>query len=670
MLDDQQYSHVNPMANAVRALSMDAVEKAKSGHPGMPMGFADVATVLFTEFAKFDSSAPDWADRDRVILSAGHGSMLLYSALYLLGYPGWGIDDLRNFRQLGSPAAGHPELGHGTGIETTTGPLGQGLATAVGMALGEAMDSERFGSGIVDHQTWVIAGDGCLMEGISQEAITMAGHLKLNKLTVLFDDNAITIDGGTALTTEEDQLRRFGAAGWNTLSADGHSDVDIRQALEAAQSADRPTIIAFKTRIGFGAGEKEGTAKCHGSPLGADGLAAARANLNWQHAPFEVPEDILNQWRDAGERSTGTHETWKARVEALSVEEQAAFTDHMSGASLTKAASLAEDVIAEFASSGAPLATRVASGKVLETLAAEIPSLIGGSADLTGPVNTRTSDMQAITSDNYAGRYIHYGVREHGMAAIMNGLALHGGYVPYSGTFLVFQGYMLGAMRLSALMRTRVIYVLTHDSIGLGEDGPTHQPVESLAQLRALPGMTVYRPGDPIEVAEAWASALALDGPSVIVLSRQSVPVLRAGTLPQSGAGAGGYVLREAKGGRRDVTLVGTGSELSLAVEAADTLAAEGINAAVVSLPSFERFAEQTEDYQTAVLGGSDIPIVAVEAALRFGWDGIVGQKGGFVGMTGFGASAPAGELYKHFGITKEAVAQAARVQISGKADQ
>ncbi len=667
MLDNTNEVDQRAMANAIRALSMDAVEQAKSGHPGMPMGFADVATVLFTEVAKFNPLEPDWPDRDRVILSAGHGSMLLYASLFLLGYPGWTIDTLRNFRQLGSAAAGHPEYGHGAGIETTTGPLGQGVATAVGMALAEAMDQARFGAEVADHRTWVIAGDGCLMEGISQEAITLAGHLKLSKLTILFDDNEITIDGDTSLTTRDDQLKRFEAAGWATQFADGHDHASIREALAKAEASDKPTLIAFKTRIGFGAGDKEGTAKCHGSPLGSEAIATARANLDWPYEPFEIPKKISRQWKLAGLRSAGEFLAWENRVAALPSWQQAVFKDHLNGNSAEGAFAVAQAVASGFVKDGSAMATRVASGKVLDALTEKLPALIGGSADLTGSVNTRTPSTDTLTPDNLTGRFIHYGVREHGMAACLNGMALHGGYVPYSGTFLVFQGYMLGAMRLSALMGTKVIYVLTHDSIGLGEDGPTHQPVESLAQLRALPGMTVYRPGDPVEVAETWLSALTQNGPSAIVLSRQAVPVLRGESTAGSGVDRGGYVLHEATDGARDVTLIGTGSELSLAVEAAEILAQGGINAAVVSLPSFELFAQQSEAYQQSVLGPIEAPRVAVEAALRFGWDGIIGLAGGFVGMTGYGASAPASELYQHFGITAEAVAQTALARIKTK---
>lgn len=654
------------MSNAIRALAMDAVEQAKSGHPGMPMGFADVATILYADFLKFDPQEPDWPDRDRFVLSTGHGSMLLYALLHLTGYPGWTIDTLRNFRQLGSHAAGHPEFGHGAGIETTTGPLGQGVATAVGMAMAEEMDRARFGKDLVDHRTWVVAGDGCLMEGISQEAITLAGHLGLSKLTVLFDDNNITIDGGTALATSEDQKARFHAAGWDVLEADGHDPVAIKAALAASLTTERPTMIAFKTQIGFGAGDKAGTAKCHGAPLGDAYIKEARKLLNWPHAPFELPESVMSDWAETTKRGQELHKAWSARLASSPKPVSDGFQQHVSGQLPIYSDALcaaADDFITE----GKPLATRAASGKVLERLTGAVPNLIGGSADLTGSVNTFVSGMESIAADKFDGRYIHFGVREHGMAACMNGMALHGGYIPYAGTFLVFAGYMLGAMRLSALMGQKVIYVLTHDSIGLGEDGPTHQPVETLAQLRALPGLTVLRPGDPVEVAEAWGAALEIEGPVALVLSRQGVPVLREkGPLP-NGVGQGGYVLREVEGHARDVTLIGTGTELSLAVEAREILAAEGIYAAVVSLPSFELFDAQDETSRAAILGDDDVPRVAVEAATRFGWDQYIGRKGKFVGMTSYGASGPASELYKMFGITAEAVAANARELVNLK---
>ena len=658
-------TNLNAMASAIRALAMDAVEQANSGHPGMPMGFADVATVLAAEFLKFDPKAPDWADRDRLVLSAGHGSMLLYALLHLTGYPGWGIEALRNFRQLGSPAAGHPEYGHGAGIETTTGPLGQGIATAVGMALAEEMDRARFGADLVDHRTWVIAGDGCLMEGISQEAITLAGHLQLSRMIVLFDDNGITIDGKTNLATSEDQAGRFRAAGWNVLAADGHDFAAIRAALASAMAeTDRPTMIAFRTQIGRGAGDKAGTAKCHGSPLGSAHIAQARAAMGWDHPPFVIPADVAADWAAAGTRGCKAHEAWQSRLMAQPSETQAAFTAHVSGKFPDASAAL--NAAAEaFLNSGKALATRAASGKVLEHLVPAVPALIGGSADLTGSVNTRIPGHEVIAAGSFGGRFVHWGIREHGMAAAMNGTALHGGYIPYAGTFLVFAGYMLGAMRLSALMGQKVVYVLTHDSIGLGEDGPTHQPVESLAQLRALPGLTVLRPGDPVEVAEAWGAALAAKGPVALVLSRQAVPLLRQTGFDPKATARGGYVLTEAEGGPRQVTLIGTGTELSLAHEAQAILAAEGIRAAVVSLPSMELFAAQDEAWQEAVLGPCHLPRVAIEAAIRFGWDGILGRSGRFVGMTGYGASAPAEVLYDHFGITAAAVAEAARQAIA-----
>ncbi|NBZ89395.1 transketolase [Rhodobacteraceae bacterium CYK-10] len=652
------------MASALRALAMDAVEEANSGHPGMPLGFADVATVLYADVLKFDPSAPDWADRDRLVLSAGHGSMLLYGLLHLTGYPGWNLEVLRRFRQLGSPAAGHPEFGHGAGIETTTGPLGQGLATAVGMAMAEAMDRARFGADLVDHRTWVIAGDGCLMEGIAQEAISLAGHLRLSRLIVLFDDNGITIDGKTSLATSEDQAARFRAAGWRVLAADGHDPVAIKAALdEAVTDTDRPTMVAFRTQIGRGAGDKAGTAKSHGSPLGCSHIAAARAAMDWPHAPFVIPAEITDAWAATSRRGKLAHMEWATRLQKRPPAEQQAFTDHVARR-LPDFTQALDAAASEFLASGKPLATRAASGKVLEHLIPLVPALIGGSADLTGSVNTRVPGHEVIAADAFGGRFVHWGIREHGMAAAMNGMALHGGYVPYSGTFLVFAGYMLGAMRLSALMGQKVVYVLTHDSIGLGEDGPTHQPVESLAQLRAMPGLTVLRPGDPVEVAEAWGVALAQPGPVALVLSRQAVPVLRK-ELSAHATARGAYVLSEAKGGPRQVTLIGTGTELALAVEAQAILAAEGIRAAVVSMPSMELFAAQDEAWQDAVLGPCALPRVAVEAALRFGWDSVLGRSGRFVGMTGFGASGPAEALYDHFGITAAQVAEAARAALA-----
>ncbi|MBC2837348.1 transketolase [Paragemmobacter straminiformis] len=652
MRDLPQASHAE-MANAIRFLAADAVERAASGHPGMPMGMADVATVLFSRFLKFDAARPDWADRDRFVLSAGHGSMLLYALLHLTGYPGWEIGTMRDFRQLGSPAAGHPEYGHGAGIETTTGPLGQGIATAVGMALAEEMDRARFGADVVDHRTWVIAGDGCLMEGISQEAISLAGHLRLSRLVVLWDDNGITIDGGTEAATSEDQRKRFEASGWQVLACDGHDAESIASAMALAQQATRPVMIACRTTIGKGAPAKAGTAKCHGSPLGAEEIAGARAALGWAHGPFEVPEAVRSAWAAAGARGSAARLDWEARL-AASAKRGAFLAHHQGGLPEGWREALAAHR-AGLSGSGKAMATRKASGAALEVLTAIVPQLIGGSADLTGSVNTLTKATLPVTPQDFAGRYIHYGVREHGMAAVMNGMALHGGYRPYAGTFLVFADYLHPALRLSSLMGLPVTYVLTHDSIGLGEDGPTHQPVETLAMLRATPGLVTLRPADAIEAAEAWEIALdRATGPTAIVLSRQDLPVLRKDGGAGNAAARGGYVLAEAGCGPREVTLVATGSEVSLAVEARAALEARGIGAAVVSLPSFELFRSQRPEYRAAVLGNG--LRIGIEAALRFGWDEVIGAEGGFVGMTGFGASAPAEVLYRHFGITADAV--------------
>ena len=650
------------MANALRALSMDAVEAAKSGHPGMPMGMADVATVLFTRFLKFDPKTPDWPDRDRFVLSAGHGSMLLYSLLHLTGYEDFPLEELKSFRQFGARTAGHPEYGHGAGIETTTGPLGQGLANGVGMALAERMMNARFGDDLVDHFTYVIAGDGCLMEGISQEAIALAGHLKLSKLIVLWDDNDISIDGAISLSDSTDQIARFEASGWTACRIDGHDPAAIAAAIEEARLSDRPSLIACKTTIGFGAPTKAGTSGCHGSPLGAGEIAGAREALGWPHAPFEIPDEVRAAWSAAAHHGTAAHLAWHVRLEAADDERHADFRAHLE----EDASAAVEDALARlkqaFAEEQPTLATRVASQKALDVFTHALPQIVGGSADLSGSNGTRVKAQKAVAPGDYAGSYIHYGIREHAMAAIMNGMALHGGFIPYGGTFLVFADYCRPAIRLSALMGKRVIYVMTHDSIGLGEDGPTHQPVEHLASLRAIPNLNVFRPADAIETAEAWACALSETGrPSILALSRQNLPALRTSATDENRVARGGYILREPEGGR-EVTLVATGSEVSLAMEAADLLAARGIEAAVVSMPSFELFADQPETYRETVLG--EAPRVGVEAAIRQGWDAILGPGGRFVGMTGFGASAPADQLYRHFGITAENVADAVAAAI------
>jgi transketolase len=651
------------MANAIRALAMDAVEKAKSGHPGMPMGMADVATVLFTRFLKFDASAPNWPDRDRFVLSAGHGSMLLYALLHLTGYPGMTMDQLSSFRQLGSKTAGHPELGHAPGIETTTGPLGQGLANAVGMALAERLLNARLGDAIVDHCTYVIAGDGCLMEGISHEAISLAGHLKLNKLIVLFDDNQISIDGPTSLAVSDDQVARFQASGWSTVWVDGHDPTAIGTAIERARRSDKPSLIACKTVIGYGAPTKQGKASTHGEALGPEEIKGARDKLGWAHAPFEVPSDVLAAWRAAGARGSVQRKAWEQRAGKLDAGKRAALGDPMDSAALKALGAAVADIKAEFAATPPKIATRVASQKVLEKLVPALPCLIGGSADLTGSNGTRTTRHTTVAPGDFHGNYIHYGVREHAMAAAMNGLALHGGIVPYGGTFLVFTDYCRPAIRLSAIMGQRVIYVMTHDSIGLGEDGPTHQPIEHLAALRAMPNLNVFRPADPIETAECWELALKASGtPAILALTRQAVPALRkAGAENLCAKGA--YVLAETAGKKRDITILATGSEVGIAVEARERLAKDGIEAAIVSMPCWELFAAQPVAYREAVLGAA--PRVAVEAAVEFGWERWLGEKGAFIGMQGFGASAPAAKLYEHFGITAANIADAARKLLS-----
>ncbi len=650
------------LANAIRALAMDAVEQAKSGHPGMPMGMADVAAVLFERFLKFDPSDPTWPDRDRFVLSAGHGSMLLYALLYLTGYPEMTIEEIKRFRQLGSKTPGHPEYGHAPGIETTTGPLGQGLANAVGMALAERLLAAEFGTVAVDHYTYVIAGDGCLMEGISHEAISLAGHLRLNKLIVLFDDNHISIDGPTELTVSDDQLARFAASGWNTLAVDGHDPDAIASVIEAARRSDKPTLIACRTTIAYGAPTKAGTAASHGSALGAPEIAGARERLGWPHAPFHVPEAVLERWRTIGRKGGGARSAWQRRLSALPAELRAEFRRRMDGKLpknwLDTVAAYKTKLIAEKPA----VATRVASQNALDVLADALPELLGGSADLTGSNNTKAKSQAVVTREKVAGRYIHYGVREHAMAAAMNGIALHRGLIPYGGTFLVFTDYCRPAIRLSALMGQRVVYVMTHDSIGLGEDGPTHQPVEHLAALRAIPNLQVMRPADAVETLECWEAALRRDdGPTLLALTRQNVPALRTQAAAENLCLKGGYVLAEAEGGERQATLIATGSEVAIALKARELLAAEGVRAAVVSMPCSSLFDRQTAKYRREVLGGARGARVAVEAGVRMGWEPYLGSNGAFVGMTGFGASAPAPELYKHFGITPEAVAAAAK---------
>ncbi|MBL4721679.1 MAG: transketolase [Alphaproteobacteria bacterium] len=648
------------MANAIRALSMDAIQAANSGHPGMPMGMADVATVLFDRHLKFDPANPNWPDRDRFVLSAGHGSMLLYSLLYLTGYKDIDIDEIRNFRQLGRRTAGHPEYGHAAGIETTTGPLGQGIGNGVGMALAERMMAARHGDDLVDHHTYVIAGDGCLMEGISHEAASLAGHLKLNKLIVLFDDNGICIDGPTNLTVGDDQCARFQSYGWNTAAIDGHDKDAVDAAITAAKTSDRPTLIACKTIIGFGAPNKQGTSATHGAALGDAEIAAAREFLNWPHAPFDVPDDILANWREAGARGAAQRAAWGKVFDGASADAQSAFQSAVDGDLPSGWETAINDFKKAMSAERPKLATRQASQKTLNVLNGVIPTLAGGSADLTGSNLTLAEGMTPVSPEDYSGSYIYYGVREHAMASAMNGIALHGGLVPYGATFLIFTDYCKPAIRLSALMEQRVIYVMTHDSIGLGEDGPTHQPVEQLAGLRAIPNLMVMRPADVVETAECWALAMnARTTPSVIALTRQGVPTVREEHTDENLSARGGYILREAEGDRK-VTLLATGSEVEIALNARDMLQKDGIGAAVVSMPCHELFDQQDESYRDQVLGPDTVRI-GVEAAVSQGWDRYLGAKGGFVGMTGFGASAPIGDLYNLFGITAEKVVEAAK---------
>jgi transketolase len=642
-------------ANAIRALAMDAVEKAKSGHPGMPMGMADVASVLFRGFLKFDAADPHWPDRDRFVLSAGHGSMLLYALGYLVGYPGIDIEDLKQFRQLGSKTAGHPEYGHAPGVETTTGPLGQGLATAVGMAIAERLQAARFGAELVDHFTYVLAGDGCLMEGVSHEAIDFAGHLQLGRMIVLWDDNSISIDGPTSLATSTDQPARFRASGWHVQQIDGHDFKQIVEALTRAKNDPRPSMIACRTTIGYGAPGKEGKESAHGAPLGSEQIAAAREKLGWHAPPFEVPESILAGWRKAGARGAPSREAWRQRL--ANSAQGAEFERFLQGDVADEIAAPLQAFREQLALEKPKVATRKSSEMTLGVINGATRATIGGSADLTHSNYTITKGMGSIAPGDFSGRYIHYGVREFGMAAAMNGIALHGGFAPYGGTFLVFSDYARAAIRLAALMGVRAVYVLTHDSIGLGEDGPTHQPVEHLASLRAMPNLNVFRPADAIETAECWELALAArKTPSVLSLSRQNLPTLER-PIAENLSARGAYVLQEPEGGR-DVTLLATGSEVAIALEAAKLLQLLGKRAAVVSMPSFELFAAQPADYRALVLGTA--PRVGVEAAIRFGWDRWLGETSAFVGMTGFGASAPAEALYEHFGITPQTVAQAA----------
>ena len=649
------------MANAIRSLSMDAVEKANSGHPGLPMGVADIATVLFTKVMKFDPADPHWPDRDRFILSAGHGSMLLYSALYLLGYEDMSIDDIKNFRQLGSKTAGHPEYGHAEGIETTTGPLGQGLANSVGFAVAEAKLAAEFGSDVVDHRTWVIAGDGCLMEGISQEAISLAGHLKLNKLTVIWDNNNITIDGRVSNADSTDQIARFKACGWNTIEIDGLDQDAVEKALIASKSSDRPTLIAAKTIIGYGAPKKADSHSVHGSPLGAEELAAAKVQLGITYPAFEIPTPILEAWRAAGTRSANLRGAWEGRLAAADPAKRAEFERRTAGQLPSNWNATIEAFKAKLIADKPKVATRKSSQMALEVINKALPETIGGSADLTGSNLTNTPETTPFTAEDRTGRYMRYGIREHEMAAAMNGIALHGGLIPYGGTFLVFTDYARPAIRLSALMGQKVIYVMTHDSIGLGEDGPTHQPVEHVSTLRAIPGLLVFRPADAVETLECWQLAIEADKPSILALSRQNLPALRTEAVAGNLSAKGAYVI--AGDSSADVVIFATGSEVAIAVAALEALKAEGIAAKVVSVPSMELFAAQPESYRNEVIGNARAK-VAIEAGIEMSWSKLLGDKGKFIGMHGFGASGPAEKLYEHFGITSKAVVEAVKAQL------
>jgi transketolase len=645
------------LANAIRFLAMDGVEAAKSGHPGMPMGMADVATVLYGKFLSFNPADPHWPDRDRFILSAGHGSMLLYALNYLTGYEKFTVDQLKKFRQIGSLTPGHPEVMVDAGIEMTTGPLGQGIATSVGFALGERLLNARFGEEMVNHYTYVIASDGDLMEGISHEAASFAGHLKLGRLIVLYDDNDISIDGPTSLSFSDDSLKRFDSYGWHTLKIDGHDPAAIEKAIAAAKADPRPSLIACKTVIGYGSPKKAGTKDCHGSPLGAEEIAATREKLGWPHAAFEMPEEILNEWRAIGTRSLPAYQAWQKRYQAAvtRTEFDGALARHTSPQMLDALTSLKTKIKSE----KPKVATRQSSGMVLETLLPLVNELVGGSADLTPSNNTQVKAFTSVKPGDFKGRYIHYGVREHAMAAAMNGMALHGGLIPYGGTFLQFADYCRPAIRLSALMKAQVVYVMTHDSIGLGEDGPTHQPVEHLSALRAIPNLHVFRPADTVETAECWQWALAhKSGPSLMALSRQNLPTLRGEPEDENLSARGGYILL-GDPARRVVTLMASGSEVSLMVEAYQKLQDAGIHSTVVSVPCMELFNAQDAAYRHQVLG--NVPRIACEAAIRMSWDRYLRDGDAFIGMTGFGESAPAPELYKHFGITTDAVVAAAK---------
>jgi transketolase len=648
------------MANAIRGLAMDAVEKAKSGHPGLPMGAADIATVLFTQFLKFDAADPKWPDRDRFVLSAGHGSMLLYALLYLTGNTEMTLDQLKHFRQLGSLTPGHPENFHTKGIETTTGPLGQGIATSVGMALAERMLAAEFGKKIVDHHTYVLVSDGDLMEGISQEAIALAGHWKLNKLIVLYDDNGISIDGPTSLSDSVDQVKRFKSAGWQAELIDGQDQRAIAAAITRAQKSNKPSLIACKTTIGYGAPTKAGTAKAHGEALGAEELKGAKENLGISLEPFSVPDDVLKSWREAGSRGAAAHREWEARFATLSSRKRGEFERrlrHERPPALAKVLRAHKKSLLETPQN---IATRKSSESAIDAIVTAMPmEFVAGSADLTGSNNNKAKTAVDFSAKTPKGRFVHYGIREHGMAAALNGIFLHGGFAPNGATFLVFTDYARPAMRIAALMGAGVVYVMTHDSIGLGEDGPTHQPVEHLAALRAIPNMRVFRPCDAIEVTECWELALnRIDGPTVLALTRQNLPQLRTTAPNDNPCSHGAYELVAAQGEAK-VSLFASGSEVEIAVTAQKQLVERGIASRVVSVPSLELLLAQPADRQQAIIGQAPVK-VAIEAAVRWGWDAVIGRDGEFIGMHGFGASAPAKDLFKHFGITAEAAVSAA----------
>lgn len=655
---------LNQMSNAIRALSMDAVQKANSGHPGMPMGMSDVATVLFSKFLKFDPANPTWEDRDRFILSAGHGSMLIYSLLWLTGYEKITLDEIKNFRQLHSLTPGHPEVMHDAGIETTTGPLGQGISNAVGFALAERILNARFGDDLVDHKTYVIASDGDLMEGISHEACALAGHLKLNRLIVMYDDNGICIDGPTSLSYSDDVTMRFEAYGWNVQSVDGHDMKAVEAALAQAQQSDKPSMIRCKSTIGFGAPTKAGTAGSHGSPLGDEEIKGTRVALNWPHEPFFVPTEVLAMWRHVGQRGASEFGDWNKRLESNRYKTD--FLKVMSGEIAEDIKGPLQELKNKYLKDRPKLATRQNSGDVLEKIVPVLPTLIGGSSDLTPSNNTQVKGPSAISAGKYEGQYVHYGVREHGMAAMMNGMALHGGIVPYGGTFMQFTDYCRPAIRLSALMKQRVVYVMTHDSIGLGEDGPTHQPVEHLAALRVIPNLLTLRPADGVETAECWEIALnKKDGPTVLALTRQGLPTVRTDDAKENLSAKGAYILKEATSAATpQVVIMATGSEVEIALAAQTILEEAKIATRVVSMPSMELFAKQDAAYQEKILGDRKLVRVAVEAAVRQSWDRWLGFDGIFIGMSSFGESAPIKDLYNHFKITKEAVVEAVRAKI------